>query len=77
VIPDTSDADKMALIGRITVLRRHRRELAQKLRDKIVPMLNSIEQHEDAWDLSGIEELINGIRDVNHAIFTGPRFSGH
>jgi hypothetical protein len=68
VIPDTSDADKMALIGRITVLRRHRRELAQKLRDKIVPMLNSIEQREDAWDLSGIEELINGIRDVNHAI---------
>jgi hypothetical protein len=68
VIPDTSDADKMALIGRITVLRRHRRELAQKLRDKIVPMLNSIEQREDSWDLSGIEELISGIRDVNRAI---------
>jgi hypothetical protein len=68
MLPDTTDADKMALIGRITVLRKHRRELAQKLRDKIVPMLNSIEQREDAWDLSGIEKLINGIRDVNHAI---------
>jgi hypothetical protein len=68
VIPDTTDADKMALIGRITVLRKHRRELAQKLRDKIVPMLNSIEQREDSWDLSGIEELISGIRDVNRAI---------
>jgi hypothetical protein len=68
VIPDTTDADKMALIGRITVLRKHRRELAQKLRDKIVPMLNSIEQREDSWDLSGIEELISGIRNVNRAI---------
>jgi len=68
MIPDTSDADKMALIGRLTVLRKARREAGHKLRDKIVPMLNAIEMQGDAWDVSGVVELVDEIKELNQLI---------
>jgi hypothetical protein len=40
-LPDISDADKMALIGRQTVLRRAKKDALQELRDVVVPMLNT------------------------------------
>lgn len=40
-IPDTSDTEKMALIGRQTVLRKAKREALQRLRDIVVPLLNT------------------------------------
>ena len=68
MLPDTTDTEKMAFIGRITVLRKARREVAQRLRDRIVPLLNSIEQHEKSWDVSGIAELCDEINVINQAI---------
>ncbi len=68
MIPDTSDAAKMARIGRLTVLRKARRDAAQKLRDRIVPLLNSIEQAEKSWEVSGIVELVSEINALNSAI---------
>lgn len=67
-IPDTSDADKMAHIGRMTVLRKARRETAQRLRDCLVPLLNSIEMQDSAWDVSGVVELVNEINALNQKI---------
>ena len=40
-LPDLSDDAKMALIGRQTVLRRAKKDALQKLRDVVVPMLNT------------------------------------
>lgn len=68
MIPDTSDADKMAHIGRMTVLRKARREAGQRLRDKLIPICNSIEQRDDAWDVSGIVELVDEIRAITQVI---------
>jgi len=68
MIPDTSDAEKMARIGRLTVLRKARREMAQKLRDRIVPLLNSIEQQDNAWVVSGVVELVEEINAINRVI---------
>lgn len=67
-LPDTSDAEKMAHIGRMTVLRKARRDVARKLRDRLVPMLNAIEGEGTVWDVSGITELIAEIEQINHAI---------
>jgi creatinine amidohydrolase/Fe(II)-dependent formamide hydrolase-like protein len=67
-IPDTSDTDKMAHIGRMTVLRKARREAAQRLRDRLVPLLNSIEMQDSAWEISGIVELVEEINAINRAI---------
>ncbi len=39
-LPDLSDVEKMALIGRQTVIRKAKREALQKLRDAVVPMLD-------------------------------------
>ena len=66
--PDLSDDQKMARIGRLTVLRKARRETAQKLRDSLLPMLNSIEREGDAWDVAGIVELVESIKEFNHLI---------
>lgn len=67
-LPDTSDADKMALIGRMTVLRRARKDVAKRLRDRIVPMLNAIEGEQQVWNVSGIAEMVEEINAINQAI---------
>lgn len=67
-LPDISNADKMARIGRLYTLRGARRKAAQQLRDLIVPVLNNIEQERGAWDLSGINDLIEIINAATKAI---------
>lgn len=57
MLPDTSDIEKMALIGRQTVLRKAKREALQELRDTVVPMLNTGE------DSSHIKALLLPIID--------------
>lgn len=69
MIPDLSDTEKMAHIGRMSVLRQERRELAKKLRDKIVPMLNNLENSGEGWELEGITELVTQINEVNAKIY--------
>lgn len=68
MLPDTSDAERMAHIGRLTVLRKARRDLGQKLRDKVVNLLNNMEQPGQSWDVSGVVELVHGIEEINRAI---------
>ena len=68
MLPDTSDHAQMERIGRLTVLRKARREAAQRLRDRIVPLLNSIDQLDKAWDVSGIVTLVDEITELNEAI---------
>lgn len=67
-LPDISNADKMAQIGRLYTLRGARRKAAQQLRDLIVPVLNNIEQERGVWDLSGINDLIEIINAATKAI---------
>ena len=67
-LPDTSNAENMERIGRLTVLRKARREAAQSLRDRIVPLLNSIDQLDRAWVVSGVVELVDDIMELNDAI---------
>ena len=67
-LPDTSDAGKMARIGRLYTLRSARRKAAQQLRDKLVPVLNNIETERGAWDLSGVTDLLDTIKAVTKAI---------
>lgn len=68
MLPDLSDTEKMAHIGRMAVLRQERRELAKKLRDLIVPMLNNLENSGDGWELSGVTDLVAQLNEVNAKI---------
>lgn len=67
-LPDTSDTVKMAAIGRLTVLRKARNDAAKQLRDKLIPMLNSIEHANRAWDVSGVVELVESIQNLTAEI---------
>lgn len=67
-LPDTSDAERMAHIGRVTVLRKARRDLAQKLRDKVVNLLNNMEAPGQQWDVTGIVDMVRGIEEINQAL---------
>lgn len=69
-LPDTSDADKMAHIGRVTVLRKARRDIAQRLRDKVVNLLNNMEQPGQPLDVSGIVDMVQSIEALNKALET-------
>lgn len=68
MLPDTSDIEKMLHIGRMTVLRRARKDVAKRLRDRIVPMLNAIEGEQQAWEVSDVAELVEEINQINRAI---------
>jgi len=67
-LPDTSDAEKMAQIGRVTVLRRARLDAARSLRDKLIPLLNSIEHAESNFDVSGVGELLEFIQEASNEL---------
>lgn len=68
MLPDTSDVLEMARVGRLYTLRAARRKAAQKLRDKLVPVLNNIEAERGAWDLSGVPELLSEIDQLTALI---------
>lgn len=67
-IPDTSNEAQMAVVGRLYTLRSARRKAAQKLRDKLVPVLNNIEAEKGVWDVSGIGELLAEIEKLTEFI---------
>ena len=68
-MPDLSDTDKMCHIGKMTVLRKARREAGQKLRDMLVPMLNNLEgASADGWQLPGAKDLLDEICALNNMI---------
>lgn len=66
-LPDTRDTDKMALIGRQTVLRKARRECVQEMRDIVVPILNDYATRPD-WGMTRLIELIDDVRALNAAL---------
>lgn len=66
MLPDTSDIEKMARIGRATVLRKARKDIAQKLRDRVVTILNNLDDR--SFDVSGIVDMVNGIEEINQAL---------
>ena len=40
-LPDLSDTQRMAKIGRLSVLKSERRKCAEKLRDSLIPIINN------------------------------------
>lgn len=68
MLPDTSDTDKMALIGRQTVLRKARRERASKVRDLVTAVLNNFDAPRQQWDLTPIVGLVDEINALTKAL---------
>jgi len=73
VIPDLTDEARLAKIGRMTVLRKARREVAMKIRDLIVPMLNSMENGGMAWQIDGLVGLVDELNQLNQLISEQPK----
>lgn len=67
-MPDIGDSDKMALIGRQTVLRKARRDRVQEMRDVIVPILNDYSSSAVDWNLPRLTVLIDEIRQISAAL---------
>lgn len=68
MIPDLSDDAKMARLGRLSTLYKARRDCAQKLRDSLIPLLNSIENQGKHWNVDGVTELCDEINTLNKMI---------
>lgn len=71
-LPDISNDEQMARVGRLYTLRAARRKAAQALRDKLVPVLNNIEAERGVWDLSGITDLLEEIQQLTELIESQP-----
>ena len=66
-IPDLSNTEQMARIGRLTILRKARREATHKLRDRVVSLINSIDR-EGSCSVGGVASFLNEITKLNAAI---------
>jgi hypothetical protein len=44
-LPDLADTERMARIGRLSVLKSERRKCAEKLRDALIPIINNTGDH--------------------------------
>lgn len=73
MIPDLTNEARLAKIGRMTVLRKARREVAMKIRDLIVPMLNSMENGGMAWQIDGLTALVEELNQLNKLISEQPK----
>lgn len=73
MIPDLTNEARLAKIGRMTVLRKARREVAMKIRDLIVPMLNSMENGGMAWQIDGLTALVDELNQLNQLISEQPK----
>ena len=68
-LPDLSDTEKMAYIGKMTVLRKARREAGQRLRDMLVPVLNNLDEAgSNGWELFCAKDLLDEIAALNKEI---------
>jgi len=73
MLPDLTDETRLAKIGRMTVLRKARRDVAMKIRDLIVPMLNSMENGGMSWQIDGLVGLVDELNQLNKLIAEQPK----
>lgn len=73
MIPDLKDEARLAKIGRMTVLRKARRDVAMKIRDLIVPMLNSMDNGGMSWQIDGLTTLVDELNQLNKLISEQPK----
>lgn len=67
MIPDLSDAEKMARLGRLSALNKARRERAEKARDYVSRMLANLDVSEK-WDIDSLSELLTEIKALTAMI---------
>lgn len=67
-LPDLSDETKMLHIGRMTVLRKARRETVLELRNILVPVFNATDDSRSQWSTQEVRDLLDQVDAINHAI---------
>lgn len=67
-LPDLTDEAKLLHVGRMTLLRKARRETVAKLRDHMVPMFNAMDDGRVDWATQPVLELLEQINAINRAI---------
>lgn len=67
-LPDLSDESKLLHVGRMTLLRKARREVVARLRDHMVPMFNAMDNGRVQWATEPIREMLSEIDEINAAI---------
>jgi hypothetical protein len=68
MIPDTTNDAEMALIGKISVLRKARRAAAKQLRDRLIPICNSIESGAENYAVADIVGIVSEIEQLTQLI---------
>ena len=64
-LPDLSDIDRMARVGRLSILKSERRKAAEKLRDSLIPIING---SGDSFSIQAARELLGHIEKLDGLI---------
>ena len=60
-----NDTERMARVGRLTVLKKERRESAEKMRNAMVVLINGTNQR---TDYEAITQLVSDMRELDELI---------
>jgi hypothetical protein len=60
-----NDTERMSRVGRLTVLKKERRESAEKLRDAMVVLINGTNQR---TDYEAITQLVSDMKELDELI---------
>lgn len=67
MIPDLTDSEKMARLGRLSALHKARREAAEKARDYASWMLGHLDDS-DKWDVDSLSDALTEIKALTAMI---------
>lgn len=64
-LPDLADTERMARIGRLSVLKSERRKCAEKLRDALIPILNNTG---DGLNIEAARSVLDDLQKLDELI---------
>ena len=64
-LPDLTNTERMARVGRLAVLKSERRKCAEKLRDSLIPIINNTGE---SLNLEAAKQLLDDIQELDELI---------
>lgn len=64
-LPDLKDTERMARVGRLSILKSERRKAAERLRDSLIPIINGTG---DGFVIDAAREAIDDIEKIDTLI---------
>ena len=67
-LPDLTDETKLLHVGRMSLLKKAKRDVVLRLRDHLVPAFNAMGDSRVRWSTQEVREMLDEVDEINAAI---------